>query len=40
MLAVGHLYKHREAVSSDVSLIVTPMAFDALLSAESYSGRY
>jgi len=40
MLAVGHLYKHREAVSSDVSMIVTPMAFDALLSAESYSGRW
>jgi uncharacterized phiE125 gp8 family phage protein len=40
LLMVGHLYKHREAVTTDGSAFVLPMGFDALVAAESWSGRF
>jgi hypothetical protein len=40
LLLVGHLFKHREAVTTDGSAIVLPMGFDALVACESWSGRF
>jgi len=40
LLVVGHLYKNREAVSTESGAVVLPIAFDALVAAESWSGRF
>jgi uncharacterized phiE125 gp8 family phage protein len=39
LLYVGHLYAHREAVSTDRADVV-PMAFETLLASESITGRW
>jgi len=39
LLYVGHLYVHREAVTSE-SVNELPMAFETLLASESVSGVY
>lgn len=39
LLYVGHLYAHREAVSTDRADVV-PMAFETLLASESVTGRW
>jgi hypothetical protein len=40
LLLVGHLYKNREAVTTDGGALIMPLAFDALVAAESWSGRF
>lgn len=39
LLYVGHLYAHREAVSTERAEVV-PMAFESLLASESITGRW
>jgi uncharacterized phiE125 gp8 family phage protein len=39
LLYVGHLYAHREAVSTERAEVV-PMAFETLLASESVTGRW